>query len=231
MVTGWKNVSRPSPTWETSNDSSPTRKRIRTSAECPPIPLLPLDLPVPSFRFSAFMLPSFKDTTRRASLYAQRRGLGIGPRLGFGKDGTVISTLPSDALQGNWNGPVAIKALSRHDLYARELSVYHRLAEHGIGGPVRVCGHNVPRLLGHDDELLVIEMTIVARPFVLDFAGAYLDSPPIFPADIMEERYAHWGEVFESRWPAVQRIMAEFRRYGVYLLDPSPNNIAFEGDA
>jgi len=28
----------------------------------------------------------------------------------------------------------------------------------------------------------------------------------------------------------VQGIIARFRRFGVYLLDPSPNNIAFEGD-
>jgi hypothetical protein len=34
---------------------------------------------------------------------------------------------------------------------------------------------------------MVIEMTIVSRPFVLDFAGAYLDSPPEFSAEIWSE--------------------------------------------
>jgi hypothetical protein len=177
------------------------------------------------------MLPSSEDTTRQASLYAQRRGLSLGPRLGYGKDGIVFSTLPPGDPPGNWAGPTAIKALARPDLYSREVEAYRRLAERGVGGPVQVCGHSVPRLLGHDDELLVVEMTIVTRPFVLDFAGAYLDAPPEFPDEVMEERRAHWAEVFEDHWPVVQRIMAEFHRHGIYLLDPSPSNIAFEGDA
>lgn len=167
------------------------------------------------------MLQSLEDIERRASLYARQRGLGLGPRLGDGKDGIVFSTL------GSAGGPTAVKALVRTDLYQRELACYRRLAGHGV---VQVCEHNVPQLLGHDDELLVIEMTIVSKPHVLDFAGAYVDEPPEFAAEVMEERYAHWAEVFEDRWPAVQRIMARFRSYGVYLLDPSPNNIAFEGD-
>ncbi|QYU70530.1 hypothetical protein J4558_10610 [Leptolyngbya sp. 15MV] len=170
------------------------------------------------------MLPFLEDIARRASQYAQRRGLELGPRLGDGKDGIVYSTF------GSLQGPTAVKALARADLYGRELACYRRLAVRGIGGSVQVCGHNVPQLLGHDDELLVIEMTIVTRPFVLDFAGAFLDAPPEFPAEVMEERNAHWADVFENRWHSVQRIMAEFRRHGLHLLDPSPGNIAFEGD-
>lgn len=95
---------------------------------------------------------------------------------------------------------------------------------------MQVCGHNVPQLLGHDDELRVIEMRIVPKPYVLDFATAYLDEPPDFPEEVMQERESHWAEVFEDRWPAVRIIMAQFRRFGIYLLDPSPKNIAFVGD-
>lgn len=175
------------------------------------------------------MLPFLEDIARRASLlYAQRRwggGLELGPRLGVGKDGIVFSTV------GSPTGPTAVKALARADLYGRELTCYRRLAVRGVGGPVQVCGHNVPQLLDHDDKLLVIEMTIVTRPFVLDFAGAYLDTAPEFPIDIMEDRHARWAEDFGGRWPKVQRIMAEFRTHGIFLLDPSPGNIGFEGDA
>ena len=32
-----------------------------------------------------------------------------------------------------------------------------------------------PPVIVFDDDLWVIEMTVVERPFVLDFAGAYLD--------------------------------------------------------
>jgi hypothetical protein len=177
------------------------------------------------------MLPFLENIVRRASLYVQQRGLRLGPRLGDGKDGIVFSTLGAAAATATrWRGPTAVKALARDDLYARELACYRRLAEHGIGGHVQVCGHNVPQLLGHADELLVVEMTIVTKPYVLDFAGAYLDEPPEFPAEVMEERNAHWSEVFEGRWPAAQRIITQFERYGVYLLDPSPRNIAFEGE-
>lgn len=167
------------------------------------------------------MSASPEEIKQRASFYARRRGLELGQLLGDGKDGTVFSTLRSP------RGPTALKALLRPDLYQRELACYLRLTEHGVD---QVCGHNVPQLLGHDDELLVIEMTIVSRPYVLDFAGAWLDRPPEFPAEVMDERAAHWAEVFEGRWPAVQGIIGQFRRYGVYLLDPSPWNIAFEGE-
>jgi len=33
----------------------------------------------------------------------------------------------------------------------------------------------IPKLIGYDDDLLTIEMTIVSPPFCLDSAGAYLD--------------------------------------------------------
>jgi hypothetical protein len=47
----------------------------------------------------------------------------------------------------------------------------------------KIQGFNVPQLLGHDDEIWIIDMSIVTRPFVLDFAGAYLDVPPQFPTE------------------------------------------------
>jgi len=211
-MTGLAKISRPPPICATSKEAPPTLSRIRTSAECPPDPL---ENP------AVFMAPSFEDIERRASRYAQRRGLELGPRQEAGKDGIVFWTL------GSPDGPTAVKALRRSDLYKRELACYRRLDERGVG---QVCGHSVPQLLGHDDELLVIEMTIVTKPYVLDFAGAYIDDPPEFPPYVMEERHAHWAEVFENRWPAVQAIIAHFRRYGIHLLNPSPGNIAFEGD-
>lgn len=45
---------------------------------------------------------------------------------------------------------------------------------------------DVPLFLGEDAKLLAVEMTIVVRPFVLDFAGAWLDSPPKFSQDVWE---------------------------------------------
>lgn len=90
-----------------------------------------------------------------------------------------------------------------------------------------VLGFNVPQLVGSDDELRVLEMTIVKRPFVLDFAGAYLDARPEFPEDVWTEWEEEKREQFEARWPAILEVLAAFEALGIYLLDVSPSNIAF----
>ena len=83
-------------------------------------------------------------------------------------------------------------------------------------------------LIRTDDELLVIEMTIVTRPFVLDFAGAYLDSAP----DFSEEVWADWEqqkrEQFRDRWKTVRAVMDAFEELDIYLADITPSNIAFK---
>ncbi len=79
-----------------------------------------------------------------------------------------------------------------------------------------LSGFNVPQLLGSDDGLRAIAMTIVKRPFVLEFS---------------EEVWADWEaekrEQFEHRWPAVQALLNAFEEFRIYLLDVSPSNIAF----
>ena len=76
------------------------------------------------------------------------------------------------------------KPLSASDFYLRERNVYFRLMDHEVRD---VRGAAVPELLGYDDDLWVIEMTIVSRPFVLDFAGAYLDDPPDYSDEVMAD--------------------------------------------
>jgi hypothetical protein len=78
-----------------------------------------------------------------------------------------------------------------------------------------------------DDKLRVLEMTIVERPFVLDFAAAYLDRRPEFSSEIWTQREAEKREQFEGRWPSVQKILDAFEEIGMYLTDVSPANIAF----
>jgi len=91
-----------------------------------------------------------------------------------------------------------------------------------------ILGFAVPELICDDDTLWVIEMEIASPPFVLDFAGAYLDHRPDFPDDVLEEWEAEKLEQFgEERWEIVQSIMAAFRRFGIYLADVKPGNITF----
>src|SRR5438445_10753052 len=98
-----------------------------------------------------------------ASLYASRFQIEIGETLGSGKDGIVLV-----AKRKTQPAKLAIKVLRWKEAYEREKKVYERLAAAAL---VTVLGFNVPQLLGCDDDLRIIEMTIVERPFVLDFAG------------------------------------------------------------
>ncbi len=119
---------------------------------------------------------------------------------------------------------MALKAHRFDEFYLREKAAYERLGERGINS---VLGFNVPELLASDDRLLILEITIVQRPFVLDFAGARLDARPEFSAEIWADWEAEKREQFEGRWQTVERILAAFEALGIYLLDVSPNNIAF----
>lgn len=160
------------------------------------------------------------DMEKRASDFADRRGVVLERRLGYGRDGTIFSTSLA----------TAVKVFLEPQSYRREPSCYQRLTDYGV---IEVRGHHVPQLIGWDDELLVIEMTVVTPPFLLDFASAYLDAAPDFSAEVTE----HWDEEkreqFGSRWEEVQIVLAFLRgHYGIHLLDVNPGNITFrEGQA
>ncbi len=111
-------------------------------------------------------------------------------------------------------------------MHERERDAYLRLKEAGV---TEVLGFNVPQLIRSDNELLTIEMTIVSRPFLLDFAGAYLDAPPHFSEDIWSEWEAEKRDQFESRWPKVQAVLSALEELDIYMVDVSPSNIAFRG--
>jgi len=156
---------------------------------------------------------------QKAISFAARRQMRLGQRLGLGKHGIVL--VAESNLKAMRS---AIKIHSEAEAYHRERSVYERLAEHGVK---EIEGFNVPQLLSVDDELLVIEMTVVTRPYVLDFASAYLDRPPEFPAGVLEDWEAAKREEFEANWKVVESVLQTLRWHGVYLFDVNTNNIAF----
>jgi hypothetical protein len=84
--------------------------------------------------------------------------------------------------------------------------------------------------LGADDQLLIIEMTIVEKPFLLDFGGAYLDRAPDFPENVWEEWRQQKEEQFGRNWQVVEGILMILRTYGIHLIDVHPRNIAFLED-
>jgi hypothetical protein len=167
---------------------------------------------------------SFKDELLgRAREYAQRHGWALGEELGAGVHGIVFAT-ESQPERGPPPVRSAIKVHLRGPDYRRERDVYLRLKEHGL---TTIRGCHVPQLLGYDDQLWVIEMTIVTRPFVLDFAGAFLDQPPDFSAEVLADWQIEKQEQFGARWPEVQAILRCLEGYGVFLLDVNPGNVAF----
>ena len=77
---------------------------------------------------------------------------------------------------------------------------------------------------------MIVEMQLVTPPFVLDFGKAYLDSPPEFSEEQMDDWGQQGQELFESRWPDVKIIIWTLKRYGIYYYDAKPGNIAFGDD-
>jgi hypothetical protein len=118
----------------------------------------------------------------------------------------------------------AVKVHEREVEYRRERDIYLRLRDHGVA---QVRGCEVPQMLRYDDELFVIEMTVVARPFVLDFAGAYLDRAPDFSEEVLADWRKEKQEQFGGRWPTVQAILGTLESFGVFMEDVSPGNISF----
>jgi hypothetical protein len=117
-----------------------------------------------------------EEFSHRAQAYASRYRVSFVQQLGVGIHGLVM--MGESPLRG---GRTAIKFHREELPYLREVEVYQRLCQHSIS---KIQTLNVPQLLRFDDELLAIEMTVVKKPYLLDFAGAYLDQRPEFAEDI-----------------------------------------------
>src|SRR2546430_11104756 len=148
--------------------------------------------------------------------YAATYSIRFTDDLGNGKDGRVLRTQYGDA----------VKFFHDESIYRRELRAYQILQELGTD---QINGFQIPRLIRHDDALRAIEMTVVQPPFVLDFASAYTSEEYErleFSQEVLDEREAHWAEIFGDHWPVVQSLRAAFtRETELILLDLSLNNI------
>jgi hypothetical protein len=151
--------------------------------------------------------------------YVTRYRLQLSEPLGFGMHGNVFAV--------EYNSKVdraAIKAHRFDTCYVRERAVYQRLKALGIS---EILGFHVPQLIRTDDEFFVIEMSVVTRPFLLDFAGAYLDTLPDFSEEVWGEWEAKGLENFGKRWPTVLAVLGQLEEFDIHMLDVSPNNISF----
>jgi hypothetical protein len=155
---------------------------------------------------------------KRIARYLSLHGDGakIKNKLGEGTDGTVWAT----------DRDTAIKAFKYDSGYVNERDTYQRLADHGV--TEQIAGFWIPKMLGSDDELRVIEMDIVQKPpYIIDFAKVRLNSDPGFSTETLAENDAHGRWLFGKNWPIVKMLMAELETYLIYYLDPKPHNIVF----
>jgi hypothetical protein len=157
------------------------------------------------------------DFQARAAEYARKRLIEIDFEhpLGAGIDGRVWATMRKSA----------VKVFEREHNYRLELQSYQRLRDANVK---TIRDFHVPQLIDNDDTLLVIEMTIVSPPFILDFGKVHFDRKPEFPAETLAEWRESMKELFENKWPEVRLLLAALERYGIYYLDAKPGNIMFE---
>lgn len=156
---------------------------------------------------------------QNALTYASQHHLQLAERLGFGIHGIIY--VAEDKSSG---GKTAIKIHRELEPFLRERAVYEVLLRDGA---TEILGFNVPQFIRADDDLRVVEMTIVTRPFVLDFAGAYLDRRPDFPAEIWAEWESGKREQFDALWPTVRAVLNALEELDIHMVDVSPSNIGF----
>lgn len=122
----------------------------------------------------------------------------------------------------------AVKAVERLRNYTVERECYQRLHDADVSA---IDGLNVPRLVAFDDGFQIIEMEIVAPPYLLDFGKAHLDARPEFPAETMVEWDEQLVELFGDDVPRVKRVLRQLTKYGIYYYDAKPANIRLHRDA
>ena len=138
------------------------------------------------------------------------------PALGYGTDGSVWRTTRG----------TAVKAFYADGNYRDELTCYLRLQKEEINS---ICGLAVPSLEGSNDQLMCVEMSIVQRPYLLDFGKVYIDEYPPYHFDklAMANWHAEVRELFEDRTDDVHIILYRLQKLGIYYVDPKPANICF----
>ena len=160
-----------------------------------------------------------EDLLKHALRYAAVRGVEIAEQLGWGIHGSVWK------ITGKERSLAWVLKLHRHATpWRRERDCYRRLQETGTSS---IEGVHLPQLIWEDDEWLALEMSLVKRPFLLDFGAAWLDEPPDFPGGVWEQAEADAAEKFGENWPRASAVLQELAsETGIIMGDVHPGNLA-----
>ncbi|TLD68818.1 hypothetical protein FEM03_21025 [Phragmitibacter flavus] len=161
---------------------------------------------------------SKKSLLSSAESYVATQGLELTGSLGNGLDGNIWK-VRSKKKRISW----ALKIHAEWRGYRCERDCYQKLLEHQVS---EIEGFHVRVMVRTDDQWLAIEMSIVERPFILDFAQAFLDIEPEFPEEVWQERLETWSENYGEHWPRVQRALYELEGIGIYYLDVHHQNVS-----
>ncbi len=105
------------------------------------------------------------------------------------------------------------------------MAAYERLRDVGI---THICGLAVPELISADARLMVIEMSIVQPPFLLDFAQTTLDRPRDFSEDVINDWWTRVAEMFGDRFADAREVFQALEEEaGIYYYDLAPRNVNF----
>ncbi|MFN9421422.1 MAG: hypothetical protein ACK578_28545 [Pirellula sp.] len=152
----------------------------------------------------------------QAKNFGHSRGILIdfGNPLGIGQEGIVWKT----------NRETAVKVFDRIGYFDRDVACYLKLKESDV---YEIAGFTVPRLIDFDSEFHVVEMSIVAPPYLLDFGKSWM-SRPNYTAEQWEEYEDEKSSLFDGNWELVQSALYALKKYGIWYIDPNPNNINCE---
>jgi len=160
-----------------------------------------------------------QELQRRGEQYVNSKRISADFKVyvGFGEDGKVWLT----------SRQTVIKVFERFANYRTELACYKRLMENSI---TEIEGLIIPELFDFDDSLMVIEMTYVVAPWLIDFGKCYIDQVPPYDA---RERYRETlklRKVFKEDFPKLLGIMLRLRQYGIYYTDARKSNVRFTAE-
>lgn len=138
--------------------------------------------------------------------------------LGNGEEGFVWRTSHDSAIK--------VYDAGRLRNFSTELACYEILADNNV---TELEGFTIPYLVGSSEELLVLELSIVSAPYVLDFGKAYINVPPDFSEEVLADYDAEREEMFEGNWDLAQCVVGALQWFGIFYADARPSNINCQG--
>lgn len=131
---------------------------------------------------------------------------------GFGAHGNIFATSENNI----------IKVFAQNRPYATEKKIYQYFQDRDIKD---LYGLNVPALVSYSDELLLIEMTAVQKPYILDFAECDLGKCR-YPQEQIHEFVQQMVERFDERAMDAESIFYRLvRQHKIYYWDLKPGNL------